>query len=119
MSKFNQRQLQVGEHIKRVLAGLFLSGDFGEDLSKNVSISQVKIASGLKHANIFISCLTEEETKKKVLLLNENKKHIRFVLAKNLESRFVPNISFEADLTGFYASKISGILNSDDVKKDL
>lgn len=118
MADFRIRQIQVGEKIKRNFRSVLQHSEFDSLISK-ISVSEVKMSSGLKHADIFIQAISEEETIEIAKELNKNLKTIRFLLAKGLEIRFMPQIKFIADTTIFFAENINRILKSDKIKKDL
>jgi ribosome-binding factor A len=119
MADFSQRQFQVGEQIKRTLADLFIRGEFDSRLSKGVTVTEVKVASGLKYAEIYVICKDTIETENRVQLLNNNIKRIKKSLATNLKIRFMPEIVFKEDKSLDFVDRIEEILNSPDVKKDL
>ena len=66
-----------------------------------------------------IPCVSRDNKKNFIKNLNKKKFIFKKEIAKKLNLRFVPNLSFSFDNTFEYANKIEKILNEPKVLKDL
>jgi len=82
-----------------------------------VTISKVIMSPDLRIAKVYISLLGNKDTPEKCLdKINLRKKHIRFLLAKHISLKYMPDLIFYYDDTLEYADRINKLLN--DVKKE-
>lgn len=119
MSKDGIRELKVAELIRRAMADVFLKTHLNAKLSENVTITEVRVSPGLGLAKIYIISSNKSETDKKVKDLNDNKKTIRFYLAKFIKLKYMPDILFLSDNSMEESMHIDELLSSDSIKKDL
>ncbi len=119
MSKDGIRELKVAELIRRAMADVFLKTHLDAKLSENVTITEVRVSPGLGLAKIYIISSNKSETDKKVKDLNDNKKTIRFYLAKFIKLKYMPDILFLSDNSMEESMHIDELLSSDSIKKDL
>ena len=69
---------------------------------------------GLQMAKVKISVYGSEEKKKEVLeFINKNKKHLRYLLAKKIRIKFMPDIVFIEDRSLDMIEKIERIIQSE------
>lgn len=91
-----QRQLQIGEKIKRYLGDIF-TNDSNLTLAdgNNITINKVDISPDLKNMTVIIDSFSQ--IKKGFILRNLEQEipYIRKKLAKQLNLRYVPNIKFK------------------------
>ena len=82
------------------------------DISSIVTISRVKVSSDLKIAKIYISVFNKNnktlETKEYENIIS-NKSKLRYLLGSNLQSKYVPRISFYLDDSIKNSSKLFDI----------
>ena len=105
------RTQKVAEEIKHKL-NMAMSKDLSELNLGLVTISKVIISPDLRIAKVYISILGNKEPAEKCLeKLNLRKKHIRFLLGKNLKLRHIPELNFFYDDTMEYAEHINKLLN--------
>lgn len=119
MSKDGIRELKVAELIRRAMADVFLKTHLDAKLSENVTITEVRVSPGLGLAKIYVISSNKSETDKKVKDLNDNKKTIRFYLAKFIKLKYMPDILFLSDNSMEESMHIDELLSSDSIKKDL
>ncbi len=118
----SQRQLRVGEAIRHALAETFQRGDFHwpEGLSPaSMTVSEVRVSPDLRNATAFVMPLGGIKIPETVKALNDAVGFFRHSIAKEVRLRFVPNLTFAADTSYDYATKIETILQAPDVAKDL
>lgn len=90
-----QRQLQIGEKIKRYLGQLFIDDTnlIASD-GNNITINQVDISPDLKNMKIIIDSFSNIDSKILIKDLNELAPYIRKKIAQEINLRYVPNIKF-------------------------
>ncbi|HEY5124373.1 MAG TPA: 30S ribosome-binding factor RbfA [Ignavibacteria bacterium] len=107
---------KVSEEIKHKL-NTAMSRDLMELNLGLVTISKVIMSADLKFAKVYVSFLGNKEPAEKcVERLNYRKSHIRFLLAKQISLKYIPDLTFFHDDTMEYADKISKLIN--DLHKD-
>ena len=84
-----------------------------------VTISKVMISPDLKIAKVYLSFLGNKDPIDVCLeKINEKKKHIRYLLAKHIVLRYMPDLMFYHDDTIEYADKIQKLLNTINTDSD-
>jgi ribosome-binding factor A len=110
------RTEKVAEEIKHKLNSA-MSKDLMELHLGLVTISKVMMTPDLRIAKVYVTFLGNKEPVEKCLdRINFRKKHIRFLLAKHLKMKYIPELNFYYDDTLDYADKINKLLN--EVKKE-
>ena len=112
----SQRQLQLGEQIKRVLAGIFTKDNLFESKKGYVTISQADVSPDAKNAKIFINIYGEVDGKKATAQLNELNPYFRSQLSKKTTLRYVPQLKFVLDETSQHVMKIEDLLSEESKK---
>ena len=118
----SQRQIRFGELIRTLISECLLREDFYQDdnLISSITVSFVKMSKDLKIANIYFMPLGGEFKNKLLDILNKNK-HIfqKYIAKAKLQTKFTPKINFFIDDTFEEAEKISKLLSSVKVSRDL
>jgi ribosome-binding factor A len=106
------RSEKVAEEIKHQL-NTAMSKDLSEIQGLGlVTISKVMMAPDLKLAKVYLSFLGNKEPVDKCLeRINNRKRHIRYILAKHIILKYVPDLIFYHDDTIEYADKMQKIFN--------
>ncbi len=121
IKELSQRQLRVGQEIKRIIAE-----EINFDRVRNlqgidtlVTIMKTKVSPDLKYADVFfVTSKPEFEAQvQEGLQLAAN--HFRKVIAAKTLLRYVPEIRFFVDETMAQADKIEKLLHSPKVQQDL
>ena len=117
----SQRQLRVGEEVRHVLSALFRRGDFRDPALQtlNVTVTEVRLSPDLRNATVFVTPLGGEQLGDTVAALRRASAFLRGQVARDLQLRFAPNLSFEADVSFEVASRIDTLLNLPEVARDL
>ena len=117
----SQRQLRVGELIRRTLAELLSRGNlYDPELERmSITVSEVQISPDLKISTVFVLPLGGRNKREAVEALERNKHEIRKVVAKNLNLKYVPDLRFLIDETFDQIDKTEQLLNQEKVKFDL
>lgn len=110
----SQRQLRVGETIKRALSDILRTKIHEQFLdNSSVIISEVRMTPDLRLAFIYVFFLFNEKVDKKVFLdnLESIAPKVRNILAKQVKLRYLPELKFVLDTSFDEASKINQILS--------
>ncbi|WP_324752656.1 30S ribosome-binding factor RbfA [Roseovarius sp. Pro17] len=116
-----QRQLQVGENVRRTLAEVLGRGDIHDpDLSRmSVTVGEVRMSSDLKIATAYVMPLGGEGQDELVGLLARNKGELRRVMSKKLGLKFAPDLRFRLDTTFDQMDETRRLFSRGDVQRDL
>ncbi len=106
----SQRQLQIGEQIKRVLAEIFLQDNLFAIKDGYITILQADVSPDAKNAKIFIDIFGEVDGKKIIAELKQISPYLRGKLSSKLNLRFTPELMFVLDETAGAVSKIEDLL---------
>ncbi len=113
----SQRQLQIGENIKRVMSEIFFREDVSTISGCLITILEADVSPDAKAVRVFVDIFGNEEMHKSVIKkLNELAPHFRYQLAQRITLRSVPEITFTLDRTGSRVSSLESLLN-DEAKK--
>ena len=109
---FSQRQLRVGELIKQSLGQIFLRNEAKVPSleTQNITVTEVRMSPDLKNARAYVIPLGGKDTEKTVSILMEFSHHIRKVLSKKVDMKFLPKVSFVSDKSFDYAEKIEKLI---------
>lgn len=115
----SQRQLKVGEEIRHVLSNIFLQGEiYDPDIAGvSITVSEVRVSPDLKNATAFVFPLGGEASDALISSLNKISPQIRHQLAKSIQMRFIPKITFRSDNSFQVAEDIEKLLRK--VKDDI
>lgn len=110
------RIVRIEEEVKRALADIIRNDVKDDRLSPITSVTAVKITQDLKYAKVYVSVYdTEKKQKASVEALNHGASFIRSKLARAVDIRRVPELTFLLDDSIEYSLKIAQVL--EDVKK--
>ena len=117
----SQRQLRVGQEIKKIIAGEINQGKVRnlEGIDTLVTIVEAQVSPDLKYADVYF--ITSNATTDKEVLegLSLAANHFRKVVAANTALRFVPEIRFRIDDSFAAADKIEKLLHDPKVSRDV
>ena len=114
----SQRQLRVGEMIKQSLSMIFIRNEAKvPNLETNtITVTEVRMSPDLKNARAYVIPLGGKDSEKAVSILSEFSPLIRKALAKKINMKFLPKVSFVSDESFDYAQRISNVINSLEIK---
>ncbi|MBB3262945.1 ribosome-binding factor A [Azospirillum sp. OGB3] len=117
----SQRQLRIGEEIRHALADLFRRGDFHDPelADLNVTVTEVRISPDLRNATAFVTPLGGGAMDETLTALRRAAPFLRGQIARAINLRHAPTLSFEADTSFDYAGRIDAILHSPAVARDV
>jgi ribosome-binding factor A len=110
----SQRQLQIGENIKRVMSEIFLRGDILSIPGSYITILEADVSPDAKNVKIYIDIFGNESMHDKIVkALNKAGAHFRFQLAKKVMLRVIPDIIFVNDKTHQRAISLDSLIESE------
>ncbi len=117
----SQRQLRVGQEIKKIIAGEINQGKVRnlESIDTLVTIVEAQISPDLKYADVYFITSNAETDKQVLEGLQLAANHFRKVIATNTTLRFVPEIRFHVDNSFAEADKIEKLLRDPKVSRDI
>ncbi|WP_339761437.1 30S ribosome-binding factor RbfA [uncultured Sulfitobacter sp.] len=115
-----QRQLRVGETIRRALSDVLARGDVHDpELNRlSITVGEVRASSDLKIATVFVLPLGGEGREDVLKLLARNKGELRRLLSKKLVLKFAPDLRFQLDETFDRMDDTRRMLAQDVVRRD-
>ena len=116
MPKNNNRQGRIDEEFRRELSQIISFDLKNPSVTGMVSVTRVKVTPDLKYAKIWVSILNAKNTQETLEGLKKSAGYIRSELAKRINLRFTPELSFVIDDSLEYGAKIDNILK--DIIKD-
>ena len=117
----SQRQLRVGELIRRTLSDVLARGDIHDpDLNRvSVTVGEVSASPDLKVATAYVCPLGGQGGENLIALLAKNKYEIRRAISKELTLKFTPDLRFRLDETFDRMDETRRLFSQDAVRKDL
>lgn len=117
----SQRQLRVGEVIRHAIANMLQRGDIHDPAMAGhiVTVPEVRLSPDLKLATVYIMPLGGKDEPLVIEALNRHKGLIRSEVARNISMKFAPELRFRRDETFDEADRITRLLVSPAVKRDL
>ena len=126
-NKFNdgpgpsQRQLRVGELIRRALSDILMQGTIHDpDLNRiSVTVSEVTASPDLKIATAYVCPLGGQGGDDLIALLAKNKSEIRRSISKKLTLKYAPDLRFRIDETFDRMDETRRLFSQENIKRDL
>lgn len=97
----SQRQLRVGELIRRTLSDVLLRGDVHDpDLNRHsITVGEVRTSPDLKVATAYVLPLGGHGAEDVLAALRRNTPELRHLVAKGLTLKYAPQLRFQLDET--------------------
>lgn len=117
----SQRQLRVGELIRRTLSDVLNQGDIHDpDLNRlSITVAEVRTSPDLKVATAYVMPLGGKNTDEALALLRRNKGELRRALSKEMTMKYSPELRFVIDETFDRMDETRRLFERDDVRRDL
>ncbi len=117
----SQRQLRVGELIRRTLSEVLMRGDIHDtDLNRmSVTVGEVRISPDLKIATAYVMPLGGEGQDDLIELLARNKGELRRLIGKKLELKYAPDLRFRLDGTFDQMDETRRLFSQEKVRRDV
>lgn len=117
----SQRQLRVGELIRRTLSDVLNRGDIHDpDLNRmSITVSEVRTSPDLRVATAFVLPLGGQGREEALSALRRNRGELRRAINKGLTLKFSPELRFVIDESFDRMDETRRLLQQDDVQRDL
>jgi ribosome-binding factor A len=117
----SQRQLRVGEELRHALAQLLRPGVLRDPalFDANITVTEVQLSPDLRNATAFVMPLGGGNTADIIAGLRRSAPFLRGQIARTVQLRRVPNLTFALDSAFDTADRIAAVLHSEAVARDL
>jgi ribosome-binding factor A len=117
----SQRQLRVGEELRHALAQLLRPGELRDPAlyDANVTVTEVRLSPDLRNATAFVMPLAGANAADVVAGLRRSAPFLKGRIARAVQLRNVPSLTFALDSAFDSAERIAAVLHSEAVERDL
>jgi ribosome-binding factor A len=117
----SQRQLRVGEQIRRSLSDILNRGEIHDpDLNRiPITVGEVAVSADLMIATAFVLPLGGEDRDVALSLLRKHRYEIRHLITRALTLKFSPEIRFQIDETFDRIEATNRMFSDERVKRDI
>jgi|TARA_B110000305_G_C19443299_1_gene643261 ribosome-binding factor A len=115
----SQRQLKVGETLKKIIANLFIKDQIvlPSISTRNITITEVRVSPDLRHARVYFVPLSGNKPELALETLNQFSYEVKRRVKASWTAKFLPNLKFVLDLSFDYAEKIEKIITENSKSK--
>ncbi|PIE09742.1 MAG: 30S ribosome-binding factor RbfA [Rhodobacterales bacterium] len=116
-----QRQLRVGEVVRRALSDLLMQGHIHDPElnAMSITVGEVRLSPDLKIATAWVMPLGGAHRDEAIDALARNRSELRRQLGKLTELKFTPDLRFRIDETFDRMDETRARLQEDRVRRDL
>lgn len=117
----SQRQLRVGELIRRTLSDLLTQGDIHDpELNRmSITVGEVRTSADLKVATAYVLPLGGRDAEGALVALNRNKGELRRAVAKQMTLKYAPELRFVIDETFDRMDETRRLFSDETVQRDI
>lgn len=117
----SNRQLRVGELIRRALSEILQRGEVHDpDLQRlSITVGEVRVTPDLRQGTVFVLPLGGQKRDETLDALQRNKGEIRRLVTKAIAMKHSPELKFLLDDTYDRMDEARRLLSQDQVKRDL
>lgn len=117
----SQRQLRVGELIRRTLSQVLAQGDIHDpDLNRlSITVGEVRVSPDLKVATAYVMPLGGDHGEEAIALLARNKSELRRAVGKATALKFAPDLRFRLDGTFDQMDETRRLFSDETVRRDV
>ena len=117
----SQRQLRVGELLRHALSEVLRETDIRDPdlVGVSITITEVKPSPDMRHATVFVVPLGGRNAETIIAAINRHRSFLRGELGRRIALKFTPDLRFVEDTSFAEAERISKILHSERVARDL
>lgn len=117
----SQRQLRVGETIRRGLSEILMRGDLHDpELNRmSITVGEVRTSPDLRIATAYVLPLGGKGKEDVLRLLGQNKHELRRMIGKKLGLKHTPELRFQLDRTFDQMDETRRILDNERVRRDV
>jgi ribosome-binding factor A len=117
----SQRQLRVGELLRRRLAEVLMRGDVHEPglSGASITVSEVTVTPDLRHATAYVMPLGGARSDELMAALGRARGEFRRVVTKGLALKYTPDLTFRLDESFDRLDAQRALFDQPEVKRDL
>ncbi len=117
----SQRQLRVGELIRRALSDMLARGEVHDpDLTRmSITVGEVRTSPDLRVATVPVMPLGGGESEAAIAALARNQGELRRLLGRSITLKFVPELRFVTDATFDILDDTRRLFADEQVQRDL
>ena len=117
----SQRQLRVGQEIKKVIMAVLEKGDLrSQELREAfITVTEVRVSPDLKYATAYIMTLNGKNLGIVLEMLQEEAWMFRKQIGAKLKLRYTPDLTFRVDDTFAQVDKMEKLFHHPKVAQDL
>lgn len=117
----SQRQLKVGEVLRRALSDVLLKGDIHDpELDRfSITVGEARMSPDLKVATVYVLPLGGMETEGALAALERNKGELRRAVSKEVKLKFAPELRFRLDESFDRMDETRRLLSEERVRRDV
>ena len=117
----SQRQLKVGEVIRRTLSEVLARGEIHDPELNRISITicEVTTSPDLQIATVYVMPLGGSQNTETIAALAKNKGQIRSIVGRKAGLKYAPDLRFRLDETFDRIENTRQLFERDDVRRDL
>lgn len=117
----SQRQLRVGELIRRSLSDVLMRAEVHDpDLNRHsITVGEVRASPDLKVATAYVMPLGGHDAKEALEALRRNQRELRHYVAKGLSLKYAPQLRFVLDETFDRMDDTRRMFSQEQVRRDV
>lgn len=117
----SQRQLRVGELIRRTLSAVLARGDVHDPAlnAMSITVGEVRTSPDLKIATVYVMPLGGAGREDAIQALKRNRGELRRMLMRDMTLKYAPDLRFVIDETFDRMDETRALFARDDVRRDL
>lgn len=115
------RLLRIGEQVRHALAELLGRRNIRDETLERtiVSVSEVRVTPDLRHATAFVMPLGGADGEAVLAALKTHARYLRGEIARQLSTKYTPELHFRLDESFDAGAKIDAILRQPRIARDL
>jgi ribosome-binding factor A len=116
-----QRQLRVGELIRRTLSDVLIRGEVHDpELNRlSITVGEVRCSTDLKVATVYVMPLGGGDVQAAIVALSRNKPELRHRVAKEMTLKYAPDLRFLPDETFDRLDETRRMFADETVQRDI
>ncbi|MDE2912388.1 MAG: 30S ribosome-binding factor RbfA [Paracoccaceae bacterium] len=117
----SQRQLRVGELVRRALADVLMRETvYDPELSgASVTVSEVRLSADLRQARVYVLPLGGQNVDEVVDALNRNRSELRRAMNRNVTLKYSPRLTFVPDTSFDCSDATRRLFEQETVRRDI
>lgn len=117
----SQRQLRVGELIRRILSEVLSRGEVHDpDLNRfYITVGEVQMSKDMRVATVHVMPLGGKDVEGAIALLAKHQGELRHLIGKQMIIKHIPELRFRPDITFDQLDETRRLLEDERVRRDV